>query len=306
MSYDTENRLTYRPLHESALVTVSEYRCRACRGGPEAEEYSEVNNIVLMRHGAFRKHFGRRGETADVNQAVFFSKGSMYRVSHPSDHGDRGTVFTPSPRVLNDIIRELDPSIDDHPERPFPFVTGPCVTVDFWRHHELARRLGAAERHPFESMWADLTALQLVANVLESAFARNGPPRKRRRAGTDADHIDRAEAAKTYMAGRLGERITLDDVARAAHTSPFHLARVFQSRTGLAIHRYLTQLRLRASLDRLADGERDLTKLGLELGFSSHAHFSDAFRRAFGLAPSQARRGTGRRTLRELSKNLKV
>jgi hypothetical protein len=33
-----------------------------------------------MRRGAFEKHFGRRKVTADVNQAVFFSKAPVYRV----------------------------------------------------------------------------------------------------------------------------------------------------------------------------------------------------------------------------------
>ncbi len=306
MSRRMENLLTFRSLYESPLVRIRDYCCRADRGGPAAEEHSSSNDIVLMRRGAFGKHFGRRSAIADVNQAVFFSKGSTYRVSHPADCGDRGTVFVLAPRVLNDIIRELDPAIDDRPERPFPFVTGPCENSVFWRHHQLVRRLESVETDPLEPLWVDGTALQLLADVLETAFTRHGLPCKRRRKDTEADHADRAEAAKSYLASRLGERITLDDVARTVHVSPFHLARVFQQRTGMPIHRYLTRLRLRASLERLAGGVRDLTALALELGFSSHSHFTDVFRREFGRTPSTVRRDASRRTLRELSKNLKV
>jgi hypothetical protein len=111
VSRRTENPLTFRSLYDSPIVSVRDYCCRAGRGGPAAEEHSGGNDIVLMRHGAFCKHFGRRSVTADVNQAVFFSRGSTYRISHPADCGDRGTVFVPSPRVLNDIIREVDPSV---------------------------------------------------------------------------------------------------------------------------------------------------------------------------------------------------
>jgi AraC-like DNA-binding protein len=306
MSRDTENALTFRVLHDSPLVRVRDYRCRACRGGPAAEEHSGSNDIVLLRHGAFSKHFGRRSVTADVNQAVFFSTGSTYRVSHPAACGDRGTVFSASPRVLNDIVRELDPSIDDHPERPFAFVTGPCDGSVFWRHRELVRRLGSAQSHPLEPFWTDATALQLLADVLQAAFERHGLPRKRLRRATEDDHAGRVEAAKSYLAGRLGERLTLDEVARAVHASPFHLARVFQRRTGVPVHRYLTRLRLRASLERLADGADDLTALALELGFSSHSHFTDVFRREFGRTPSDVRRDSRPRTLRQMSKNLKV
>jgi AraC-like DNA-binding protein len=50
----------------------------------------------------------------------------------------------------------------------------------------------------------------------------------------------------------------------------------------------------------------NLTALAFELGFSSHSHFADAFRREFGRTPSEVRRNAGRRTLREMSKNLIV
>lgn len=298
MSRRPEKLLTFRPLYRSPIIGVRDYCCCAGRGGPAGEEHSASTHIVLMRRGAYCKHVGRRHATADVNQAVFFTKDVPYRVSHPAECGDRGTVFAPSPRVLNDIIRELDPTVNDHPERPFFFITGPCDTSLFCRHRELVQRLENAEAAPLEPIWADVTALQIIADVLEAAFAAAGGATgktagrslRRRRAGTDADHVDRAEAAKTYLASRLHERITLDDVARAVHASPFHLARVFQQRTGVPVHRYLTRLRLRASLERLADGTDDLTSLALDLGFSSHSHFTDAFRREFGRPPSDVRR----------------
>lgn len=308
MAEPINNLLTYRALYASPLVRVSEYDCRISRSGPGDEECSDANRIVLMRHGAFSQHFGRRSVTADVNQALFFSKGSTYRVSHPADCGDRGMILAAAPRVLNDIVRELDPSVDERPERPFPFVNGPCDSSVFWRQRELAHRLeaGAEERRRIEPLWADVTALQLIADVLEAAYARHGLSKRSRRSGTSADHAERVEAARTWLAGRLGEHITLDDVARAAGASPFHLARIFQQHTGAPIHRYLTQLRLRASIERLAGGEDDLTGLALELGFSSHSHFTDVFRREFGRTPSEVRRDTTPRTLREMSKNLKV
>ena len=155
-----------------------------CPGRSLRLEESCGNSVVLVRHGAFCKHFGRQLVTADVNQSVYFSEGSTYRVSHPADCGDRGTVFLVPRRVLCDIIRELDPSIDDHPDRPFPFVTGPCETDVFWRHRELVERLTAGDERPLEPLWADVTALQLMADVLAAAFARLGGPRIRRRSGT--------------------------------------------------------------------------------------------------------------------------
>jgi AraC family transcriptional regulator len=289
MADNPSDERVYRALYESPIISVHDYCCHTARSGPGGEEESVANNIVLMRHGAFAKHFGSRSFTADVNQAVFFSKDLTYRVSHPAECGDRGTVFSVSPRVLNDIVRELDPSVDEHPDQPFRFVTGPCSSEIFLRHRALVQRLERTAVDPLEALWADVTSLQLVAEVLESAFAKQGGARRPRRKTTAMDHADHAEAAKTYLASRLSERITLDDVAHAVHVSPFHLARIFHEHTAVPLHRYLTQLRLRVALERLGDSQCDLTTLAFELGFSSHSHFTDTFKREFGRTPSDLR-----------------
>jgi len=299
-----ETRLSFRTLYTSPIVNISDYCCNEDNQAPGAEEGSESNSIVLMRRGAFSKHFGRRKVTADVNQAVFFSKDSVYRVSHPTDCGDRGTTFTLAPRILNDIVRELDPTVDEHPDQPFAFVTGPCDTSLFWRHRELVQRLERAEEEPIEHLWADTTALQLVADVLESAFETKDKPAKRRRTSTKTDHAEKADAAKALLAARMSEQIMLNEIAREVGASPFNFARIFQEQTGLPIHRYLTLLRLRASLERLSEKEEDLTSLALDLGFSSHSHFTDVFRREFGMTPSEIRTKLKGNALREMSKNL--
>jgi AraC family transcriptional regulator len=272
---------------------MHDYVCSAAPGGPTGEEHSDANHIVLMRHGAFCTHHGRRRVLADVNEAAFFSRGSTYRVSHPGSGGDRGTVFAVAPRVLNEIVRELDPGVEDHPEQPFPFLAGPCDAETFWRHRALVQRLEAARAAgapPPEALWVDTTALQLMADVLSAAFARQGVQRILPRAPIAADHQERVELAKAYLAAHLGERITLDDVATAVFASPFHFARMFQRHTGVSLHRYLMRLRLRAALERIGDARGDLTGVALDLGFSSHSHFTDAFRREFGRAPSEVRR----------------
>lgn len=298
----SENQLTFNTLYGSPLVRVSNYNCSIPHSGPQVEEYCDSNNIVLMRHGVFCKHLGRRSITATANQSIFFSKGSTYRISHPSDCGDRGTTFELPTRILNDIIREFNPAIDDHPDNPFSFVTGQCDRNMFWRHRELVTKLENAGSHSLEPLWADVAAMQLVADVLEIAFAQQGVSLSRHRDDTTADHAERTEAAKMYLASRLGERITLDDIAREVHSSPFNFARIFQRQAGIPLHRYLVQLRLRSAMERLLDGTDDISGLALELGFSSHSHFTETFRREFGCTPSKVRS----LPLSQISKNLIV
>lgn len=295
--------LTFRTLYDSPMISVRDYICRIQDHHHSPEEISDLNSIVLMRHGAFSKHFEDRVVTADVNQATFFTKNSVYRVSHPTDCGDRGTTIVVSPSILTDIIRELDPSVDERPDQPFPFVSGPCSSEIFWRHRAFVRRLEASETAPLEPLWADVTGLQLIADVLESAFVHSGRETKKR-PSTVADHAEKANAAKRYLAAHIGENVTLDEVAAAVYSSPFNFARIFQEQTGMPVHGYLTRLRLRFSLERILEKNADLTTIALDLGFSSHSHFSDVFKREFGKTPSEYRNSGTQMIVAESSKNL--
>ena len=86
-----------------------------------------------------------------------------------------------------------------------------------------------------------------------------------------------------------GTEVGLDDAAARAGYSRFHFGRLFRTITGTTFHRYLLRLRHREALRRLAAGAEDLTDLALDLGFSSHSHFTTSFRGEYGLTPSDAR-----------------
>ena len=290
MSRRAERPLTHRTLFEGPGFSVSDYRCHACRGGPLPEEYVEHHTIVLLRHGVYQKHVGRESVTLDTNQAAFFTKEREYRVSHPADCGDRGTVFTPSPEALGDILGEIEPAYAERQHRPFPFLNGPCDPQTFWTHRQIVRQLESLNGLPADPLWLEESSLALMSDVLTAAFERAGSPRSKKREETIANHIDRAEAVKSNLASRVGAQICLEEIAQSVELSPFHMARIFRSHTGITVHRYRTQLRMRAALERLAAGADDLTELALDLGYSSHSHFTDTFRREFGAPPSELRR----------------
>jgi AraC family transcriptional regulator len=90
-------------------------------------------------------------------------------------------------------------------------------------------------------------------------------------------------------------------VARRAGSSVFHLCRTFRRHTGSTLHGYRNQMRLRTALEQVAAPASDLTDLALDLGYSSHSHFTSAFRKAFGMAPSTFRRKATVQAVRELS-----
>lgn len=98
------------------------------------------------------------------------------------------------------------------------------------------------------------------------------------------------ERAQAYLAANFDQPLTLADIARATQCSPFHLARLFRTELGTSLRRYQERLRFAAAIERLARGESDLLRLALDLGFTSHSHFTANFRRALGVTPSELRR----------------
>jgi AraC-like DNA-binding protein len=155
-------------------------------------------------------------------------------------------------------------------------------------------------------MAVDEMAFSLLEAVLSAAYKQRGLRATTGPNQTERAHIELAESTRLLLSERFERPLTLDGIARSVHSSPYHLSRVFRRRVGHPIHKYLNRLRLRASLERLADGERDLSGLALDLGYSSHSHFSDAFRRECGMPPSQFRSSVTTASLRQMSKNLEV
>lgn len=277
-------------LHRGAVGALFDVACRAGRSERGAEELAAAHEIVFPRRGVFCRHFdSRRDAVADPNHVLFFRRGEPYSVSHPADGGDDCTVIALSRSAASEIASARDPRAGERPDAPFPAAAAPSGP----RLHLAQSRLVRAARRGDDPLAIEERLLATAALAFAAAGDRDpkGARRRRRaRESTRRAHRDLAFAVKALLASRFRERLSLADVAWAVHSSPFHLARVFRRETGSSIHRYLDRIRLRAALERLAHGERDLASLALDMGYATHGHFTERFRREFGLPPSAYRR----------------
>jgi AraC-like DNA-binding protein len=278
------SELAVASLLETPTVTVRDVTCLGGARAPAAEECAHETQLVFPYRGAYVRHLGGDEAVAEANQVLFFNAGEAYRVSHPVAGGDSSLTLV----VGEEQLRELAPAAVLH--------GGPAPA---FRPHRLridarAQVLMALLRHALrEGIAEPLEAESLALTLVQRALG----PRTTHAAGAGASRRRLVDRVKLVLAGDLARRWTLAEIAVHVRASPVYLTQVFQQVEGLPLYRYQLRLRLARALDLLGQYD-DLTDLGLDLGFSSHSHFSAAFRAAYGRTPSAFRQAALRRRTR--------
>ncbi|QEZ46665.1 helix-turn-helix transcriptional regulator [Cupriavidus oxalaticus] len=92
----------------------------------------------------------------------------------------------------------------------------------------------------------------------------------------------RIEHAIEVLRERIGETVTMTEIAEAVHLSPERFRHLFLKETGIRFRPYVLWLRLELSLASYAAGH-NLTEASCAGGFADSAHFSRTFKRMFGV-----------------------
>ena len=260
-------------LYSSPLVTVRDVVCTEGCGNGRHEEQCQAASLAFVRSGTFvrRDRMGRH--VADATRVVFFDPAEPYMVDHPVPGGDRSTVLLFGEATLREAGRDV------RGNRVFARAT---LAGNAAIHLEHRRLLAGAHRR--DAVEVEETALRLLQLTTSGADAPLRGAAARRAATLAAE-------AQVLIAGSFADRITLDGLAGSLGVSPFALCRAFRQATGGTVHQHLTSLRLATALEQLPRYQARLTDLALDLGFSSHSHFTQAFRGYFGRAPSALLRG---------------
>jgi AraC-like DNA-binding protein len=262
-------------LLKSPSVTIRDVYCQGNRRHQGAEECATATELVFPYRGVYVRHLGHDQAVAEANQVLFFNATEGYRVSHPVPGGDASLSLA----ISEPQLRELAP----------PTLLRDSATLAFRRQRlridARAQALAALLRHSLRQKIAEaLEAESLALTLVQRALG----PRTTHAAGASIGRQRLVDRAKLVLASDLARRWTLAEVAAEVRGSPVYLTQVFQQVEGLPLYRYQLRLRLARALDLLAQYD-DLTALSLELGFSSHSHFSAVFREVYGRSPSEFR-----------------
>lgn len=106
------------------------------------------------------------------------------------------------------------------------------------------------------------------------------------------EHTRIIHQAQDYIERHLNQPLTVDELAKVTHLSPFYFHRLFSYVTLEPLHGYIKRNRLeRAAFLLRADLSKNITEIALEVGFSNQSSFAKAFKLEYGISASQYRSG---------------
>jgi len=272
------DELSIKLLLDTDTVALRDVICRGDCRHKSAEECASSTYLVFPYQGVFMRHLGSDEVVGEANQVMLFNQDEGYRISHPVKGGDACLSIATDESLLRELVpKELvrqgcggEPAKLAFHEQRMRIDARAQALVALLRH--------GLQREVIETLEAEVLALTLVKRAL----------------GERTSHVARATAgrrklvdrAKLTLTSDLGRRWTLAEIASEVGVSPVYLTQVFQQVEGMPLYRYQLRLRLARALDLLPRYD-DLTTLSMELGFSSHSHFSSAFRQAYERTPTE-------------------
>jgi AraC-like DNA-binding protein len=264
-----------RQLLATDSLAVWDVVCPGTCRQESSEEAADTTHLVFPYQGVYVQHVGRSSSVAELNAVVVINDDEPYRVSHPVDGGDSClSIWVDTETLLelapSDYLRTPGRAAFNRPRLPIDPQTQSLAAL-------LRHRLNNESVEPLDVETLTLTLLRRTMGEPSSPTARSSAGRQKL-----------VDLAKLVVSSDLSRRWTLAEIAAHIAVSPVYLTHVFQQVEGTPLYRYQLKLRLARALDLLKDYE-NVTDLAFDLGFSSHSHFSAAFKQTYGQTPSAFR-----------------
>ncbi len=168
----------------------------------------------------------------------------------------------------------LEQAASRYPESRFIVVSG-YDSFDFAR---------AALRHNVVDYLLKPVDEEELAAALKKAVSLLPPqPEEAQTADDIADNL------KKYIDEHYREEISLEFLAEQFHFSREYIGRIFRAKHGFAVYEYILQVRMKQAVELLRNPKLTLPVIADFLGYSNANYFSKAFRRFYGISPSDYR-----------------
>lgn len=111
------------------------------------------------------------------------------------------------------------------------------------------------------------------------------------RAGVPPKHFNGRDLQKllNLIEDRIGDNLSLNELAAFAKTSKFHFIRLFSEATGRTPYQYIQHRRIERARLLLVTTDQSVADIGMAVGFGDAPNFSRTFSRQVGMSPTQYR-----------------
>lgn len=240
-----------------------------------AEHDIEGHHLLINLGQAVRCGWRTGGRT---HEAIFPPIGICLQ-----SHGERNASFwhdemtvaaiAISPKFIKTILEDRTPAaIDTFAERH-------CLQDE--TAYRFAKLIAAELATPSEPLYAEALSLALTLHLLAAYSSKAGKPiiPKGKLSSIQLKMvIDLAQS-------QLGQGLSLDELASILNMSPFHFTRLFKNTTGVPPYQFILRLRLERAKRLIAMRQLSLMEIAQTVGFFDQSHFTNTFRRAFGMTP---------------------
>lgn len=254
-------------LAATADAMISAVTCAGGHSRWSPAEPPQARGLVLVRSGLFRVRGHGREALAETTTAYLQIPNRELQFAHP-----RGGDVCTSVTVSNDFWQTNFAAAGSGEAHPVPVDARMEIA-----HLMLLRATRAGDLNYAVTE----RLLDLIGGAVRAEF------RIRRPAGASTRLV---QAAREAVLTDDPQAATLVGLARQLGVSPYHLSRTFSAHTGTSLTRYRNRIRVSRALHRLHDGEDDLARLAIELGFADQAHLTRTITTHVGQPPAALRR----------------
>ncbi|MCL1855142.1 MAG: AraC family transcriptional regulator [Clostridia bacterium] len=97
-------------------------------------------------------------------------------------------------------------------------------------------------------------------------------------------------AVNIYINKNYQRRITIDDIGKEVHMSPYHLTRIFKKHTGYSLYEYVNFFRINRAAELLLNTDKRVQEISGAVGFMSVDSFIRCFKKHKSTSPGKFRR----------------
>lgn len=186
---------------------------------------------------------------------------------------------------LNTVPQQLQELVEDNNPQRFYFTVGDITP-------QMQTIIGQIWHHPYQGAIAKIYLEAKVLELLALQLAQLSKSRSDTIETTlKSKSIDRIYHARNILLQRLENPPSISELTQQVGLGDRTLRRGFRELFGTTVIGYLNQKRIEQAQQLLREGNLSVSEVANVVGYSHLGHFSAAFKRQFGITPSECLAG---------------